>query len=452
MADADALCAGRISLPLRGALAESRQRWRDLVALAGDLAFETDEDGRFTLVMPDPALGWAAAELLGTPARDLVISGPGQVVFDPFCPPTPFRRRRTWLRTAQGRAVCFLMAASPLVDGVGQVVGARGIGTDITDQDAREEVAAAALRRGAVIDEILWRMRQEVLAPRMMRAVLDGLAKAVGAEGAAVIGEGPLLLHQSGDGAGMVLPTAGELLDQVEDTLPVRLAETGGRSLLVCACHTRFGEKAGLALWRPSALRTWDSDDQTLAGSVSAIVRVVLEHHSIQREMARQARTDPLTGLLNRRAFLEELPRHVDRLEREQMPGTLMFADLDNFKAVNDELGHEVGDRVLCRAAQLLRNTFRPTDLVARLGGDEFAVWLNGADSLTAAERAEWLRIHAPITLAELIGSGSPRLGFSIGIAMRRNGEELDRVTRRADLAMYEVKHGGRGHWRVAQE
>ncbi|HEY5300217.1 MAG TPA: GGDEF domain-containing protein, partial [Acetobacteraceae bacterium] len=182
-------------------------------------------------------------------------------------------------------------------------------------------------------------------------------------------------------------------------------------------------------------------------------VRVVLEHEAIQHEMASQARTDPLTGLLNRRAFLEELPRHIDRLERDGMPGTLMFADLDNFKSVNDRLGHDVGDQMLCAAADLLRRTFRPTDLVARLGGDEFAIWLNGADHMTAAERAERLRVEGPRLFAELTDDASP-VGFSIGIAPRRSGggEEIDAVMRRADLAMYEVKRSGRGHWRVSLE
>ena len=80
----------------------------------------------------------------------------------------------------------------------------------------------------------------------------------------------------------------------------------------------------------------------------------------MQIEMARQARTDPLTGLLNRRAFLEEMERHAARQDRDDQPGTLMFADLDNFKPVNDRLGHEAGDEVLRHTAALLRKTFRP--------------------------------------------------------------------------------------------
>jgi diguanylate cyclase (GGDEF)-like protein len=131
-----------------------------------------------------------------------------------------------------------------------------------------------------------------------------------------------------------------------------------------------------------------------------------------------------------------------------------MFADLDNFKPVNDLQGHEMGDLVLMHAAQMLRRTVRPSDLVARLGGDEFALWLDGADHLTAAERAEQLRQNVPKEMAEITGPEGPQLSMSIGIAARRPGtdEMLDELMRRADLAMYEVKRNGRGHWRVSLE
>ena len=352
---------------------------------------------------------------------------------------------------------CLSFAVSPLLDPQGRVVGVRGFGIDVTEQDGQEAQIAASLRRGEVLDHILWRMGREVLAPGMMRGALDALLNALGAEGAAVIempaDAAPTMPHQAGGGGEAVLGVAASLLD-ARWPGPAQIAAADGRQVLVASCQTRFGERAGLALWRTAGTRAWDGEERLLAASAANLIRFVLEHEAIQREMALQARTDPLTGLLNRRAFLEEIVRHAERLDREELPGTLMFADLDNFKAVNDRLGHEMGDQVLQYTAALLRKVVRPSDLVARLGGDEFAVWLNGADQFIAAERAEQLRTQAPRELGEVVAHEVPRLGVSIGIATRRAGsrESIDSVMRRADMAMYEVKHEGRGHWRVAAE
>ena len=436
------------------ALLESRQRWRDLVALSADFAFETDADGRFAFVMPDPVLGWPAAALLARDPEGLLANGTGG--FNPFRAARPLRGQRVWLRRADGGVSCLMFAVAPLLDPAGRPVGVRGLGIDITAQSATEAQAAATLRRAEVIDHILRRMREEVLAPRMMRAALGAIRHALGAEGVAVVSRGAtgvVVLHQSGGGAGCVLGDIAVALDGPADRVSVSVT-AAARKLIVCGCHTRFGDKAGLAVWRAAPGRDWDAEDRMLAAGATSIVRVVLEHQAIQREMARQARTDALTGLLNRRAFLEELPRHIERLDREEASGALIFVDLDNFKPVNDLLGHEVGDHVLCRAAALLRRTVRPTDLVARLGGDEFALWLNGADHMTAAERAEALCLGAPDELGEVVGGPVPRLSLSIGIAARRPGspEDIDSLMRRADLAMFEVKREGRGHWRVAPE
>ncbi|MGA3401355.1 MAG: GGDEF domain-containing protein [Acetobacteraceae bacterium] len=456
--NAAAMHPARAGDNLRDALLDSRQRWRDLVIQAADFAFETDEWGRFVFVVPDPALGWSASMLVGQPAELLLADGAERTSFNPFRVGVAVRRRRAWLKRGDGGVASLTFAAAPLLDPQGRVVGARGIGLDVTEYDGHEAQVAAAFRRGEVLDHILWRMGQEVLAPRMMRGALDALVNALGAEGAGVVVQpgdavAATLAYQAGGGGTAVLDVAAGLL-QRGAVAAGQANNDDGRRVLVSPCQPRFGDPACLAVWRVAGARPWDNEDRLLLAAAANLIRFVLEHEAIQREMARQARTDPLTGLLNRRAFLEESARCAERLDREEMPGTLMFVDLDNFKVVNDQMGHEMGDQVLMHTATLLRNVVRPTDLVARLGGDEFAVWLNGADHMTAAERAEQLRTQVPREMSELAGSPTLRLGVSIGIATRHHGslEPIDSVMRRADMAMYEVKHQGRGHWLVAPE
>jgi diguanylate cyclase (GGDEF)-like protein len=442
---------------LRAALLESRQRWRDMALMAGDLVFETDARGKLVFLAPDPVLGWPVAALLGQAAEMLLAGSEFSRNFNPFRPTAAVQRRRVWLKRPDGGSIPVAFAAAPLLDGAGRVIGARGIGQDVSAQDGFDAAVATALRRGEVLDHILWRMRQEVLAPRMMTAAVDSVVTAMGLEGTAVIdlmGDGsfPAVLHQVGNGLEGVMGPALALL-QSSQSDPQQVATEDGRQLLVCPCQTRFGAQAGLLTWRKPGGRRFDGDDVTLSSSATGLIRVILEHESIQREMVHQARTDPLTSLLNRRAFFDEMGRRLERLDRDEAPGTLMFIDLDHFKALNDACGHDAGDEALCLTATLLRAAVRSPDLVARLGGDEFALWMDNTDEYAAAERAEELRIEGPKALAHLGCENAPPLTMSIGIATRWPGraEDVEALTQRADKVMYEVKRAGRGNWRVSR-
>jgi diguanylate cyclase (GGDEF)-like protein len=441
---------------LRHALLDSRQRWRDLVTLGADFAYETDALGRFVFVIPDHTLGWSPATLIGQPAELLLAGGTKANGFNPFRVTAPVRRRRAWLNRATGGPALLAFSAAPLFDAGERIVGTRGIGVDWTSSDEHEGRVASALRRGEVLDHILWRMGQEVLAQPMMQAALDALMNALGAEGAAVVelhgGDYAVLLHRAGGAADEVLAVAASLLAAA--TGPADRTGDDGRPVVVAACQTRLGAHAGLALWRSPGSRAWDHEDRLLVEAAASLIRMVLDHEAGQVEMLRQARTDPLTGLLNRRAFLDDMARRIDRLNRDDQTGTLMFVDLDNFKLVNDRLGHDAGDQVLRCTADMLRQALRPSDLVARLGGDEFALWMDGADHMTAAERAEHLCLEVPRELLPIVGTEDPAPSVSIGIATRRAGstEPIESLLRRADRAMYEVKRSGRGHWRVCSE
>ena len=120
---------------LREALLDSRQRWRDLVTMAADLVFETDAWGRFVFLAPETVLGWQAATLLGQPAELLLADADGTAGFNPFRITAPIRRRRAWLRRPDGSSICVAIAAAPLIDDEGHVIGTRGLGQDVTEQD-----------------------------------------------------------------------------------------------------------------------------------------------------------------------------------------------------------------------------------------------------------------------------------------------------------------------------
>ena len=437
-------------------LLESRRRWRDFGALAADVAFEVDRDGLITFIAPDEVLGISAETLLGQRAANLFFPTDFGLP-DPFLLSLGIRGRRVWVRGADGRQVCLSLSSAPILDERGRCIGARAVGLDVTAREQRDMAAAAALRRVDVLDHILDQMRQEVLAPRIMSAMLKTALRALGGAGAVVldladVSEIGPIMHAEGDPADDILPELIAALRDNQRVVPSTFVLADGTNVAACQSTTRFSHQTALVIWRAARERDWDADDTQLVGSITALVRIVLEHETIQRELARQARTDSLTGLLNRRAFLDEAQRRIERLEREGLPGTLMFIDLDRLKPLNDRLGHEAGDAALMLASTVLRRMVRPSDLVARLGGDEFALWLDGFDGLTAAERAEHLRLSFPREASEFAEPGEMGLSMSIGIACRQpgDGEELEDVIQRADLAMYEVKRNGGGHWRVS--
>lgn len=173
----------------------------------------------------------------------------------------------------------------------------------------------------------------------------------------------------------------------------------------------------------------------------------ITERRAHVEHLRHMADHDPLTGLLNRRAFGRELSSHIARSQRYGVSGALLMFDLDNFKAHNDAHGHGAGDELLIALAECLRARLRATDVTCRLGGDEFAALLPGADTTHARLVTESLleHIRGVVSRREPV-AGDKGVTASIGLVSLDRLEALtpEAVMRAADQAMYEAKHRGR--------
>lgn len=191
-------------------------------------------------------------------------------------------------------------------------------------------------------------------------------------------------------------------------------------------------------------------EEGTITGVLGAMVDVT-ERHNLAREMERLATTDPLTGLYNRRVLLDRSEETVERVRRYGRAASIIMMDIDHFKSVNDTFGHDIGDRVLKRVAEVLRGTLRKAgDLVARFGGEEFAVLVPETNIEGALILAERLRLAVEQT--EIDTPMGPRsFTASFGVAALEDGDgSVETAIKRADEALYRAKNGGRN--RVERE
>jgi diguanylate cyclase (GGDEF)-like protein len=183
-------------------------------------------------------------------------------------------------------------------------------------------------------------------------------------------------------------------------------------------------------------------DDPTVGGMVVTI-RDITERRILEEQLTHQALHDSLTGLANRRLFADRLAHALERRGERMEPQAVLFVDLDDFKTVNDSLGHGTGDGVLAEIGARIGGLLRAGDTVARVGGDEFAVLLEGATLEQAKDAAD--RLIEAISMPILLSSVSVQISASIGITLAIPGEvTAEEALRNSDLAMYWAKDSGK--------
>jgi diguanylate cyclase (GGDEF)-like protein len=249
------------------------------------------------------------------------------------------------------------------------------------------------------------------------------------------------LENVSGHEAAALLPRG-----RASHPLDEYLAEEGLEDAIVTALHgadrifgmVLVGNRLGDAA-------TFTQDDRRLFETFASHAGALLENDRVKSQLRHQAFHDSLTGFANRLLFAERVHKALTLTVAGQRRPVVLFIDLDDFKIINDSLGHSAGDQLLIAVAERVRATLRPDDLVARLGGDEFAVLLERSDRSDAENVATRLvdALRAPFVLE----GREMRIHASIGIARAEQGNIADDLLRNADVAMYSAKTNGKGSY-----
>lgn len=176
---------------------------------------------------------------------------------------------------------------------------------------------------------------------------------------------------------------------------------------------------------------------------IFAFIRDISEFISLQEKLRLQSTTDELTGILNRRAFLEQFKTAFGLAQRHQEDFSLLLFDIDNFKQVNDQYGHQVGDRVIIAFTQNIQQIIRDEDILGRVGGEEFYLVLpktSGSEAKVVAERIR-NSIESQVIITD---NHSLSVTTSIGIASLLVEDSVDLIQQRSDVALYLAKNSGR--------
>ena len=326
-----------------------------------------------------------------------------------------------------GTTFLAMVTSTPVHDERGILVGMIGVSTDITERKEAEE-----------------QLRTSEAELRALFAAMDDVVFEIDVQGRylKVAPTNPSLLYPTredriGKTLHDILPAkkAEELLGHIQHSVESRETVKVEYSLVI----------EGKEKWFEGTVTPLSRESVVFVG------RDITERKVLEERLAHQALHDPLTKLPNRTLFTDRLRQALARVRRRGLSLAVMFMDLDNFKVINDSLGHRMGDRLLVTASKRIRSVLRPEDTVARLGGDELVILLEDTDldgAIHVAERIlEKLRVPFSLGGRQLFVTAS--LGITVGDG---NGKNAPDLLRDADLAMYRAKHSGKARYAIFEE
>lgn len=465
----------------------AEQRYRALIAGLDAVVWEADfATQRLTYVSPqcEALSGQPASRWLGAPEFASELIHPDDVGAVTACYRGVWKGREMEvefrMRSASSDDLWMRGRMRPVRSAAGPVVGVRGVLVDVTARKHAELALAAQTAAVALLQEVAIAANEAVSSDGAMQRCLSLVCGYLGwpVGHAYVRRDGALLPTELWHLArpGVYEPfrelTAATLLLEGQG-LPGRVLATGQPAWIDdvsadgsfpraataravglrggFACPVRVGPEvvAVLEFYSESA-EAPDERARALMANVGTQLGRVVEREQHAAMVERRSHTDELTGLHNRRGFLELARQHLRVASRAGAPVLLCFIDMDGLKPINDRLGHEAGDGALSELAEVLRRTFRESDILARLGGDEFVVM--AALAPEHAAEAIVARLHAQLAAFNAAAERPYALGVSVGVTVcdPSKPESIEALLARADALMYAQKRERKGRRRTS--
>jgi len=417
----------------RHALEKSEQRFRDLTELSADWYWEQDAEYRFIDVSNgSEAAGLPRADFIGKHRWDFPWLDMSEADWAAHRAQLDrreqFRDLQLRRKDDKGNVVVISVSGKPVFDAQGRFIGYRGVGRNITQRKRTKRSLREIAERFRSLTELSSDWYWEMDADLRFTYVSEGIRKVRGVSPESLIGKRRWDSDRVGGDEDMARHRA-----TLEAHLPFKdfvLARSTGDGRVTYVSH------AGKPIF----------DDQGKFKGYRGVARDITARVQAEEELARMAHYDSLTGLPNRALLQDRLKRAMSRAERGHTLLAVMFLDLDQFKEINDSLGHSVGDAVLKEIALRLESGLRATDTVARLGGDEFTILLEKVRSVEEISRIAEKLLRAISARADVAGH-ELHLSTSIGVTVYPlDHRDADALLRNADLAMYHAKQEGRNN------
>lgn len=427
--------------------ADHLARHKDFVFLTTETLWETDKDGRFSFISQKGLLGRTENEIIGKRPHELGLC-PSDTPTTPFLAQEPVHEAEIWAHDKNGHLRCLIVSALPRESHEGWQ-GARGTCRDVTEIEIRDTALANARMKDRIVGHIVRILRDDLSPEREFEAAAKALTLTLDADGC--------VIYRRNDEGWDAIAHYGEALPAAMTVLSNAIMNRGdatqitskGVEWMVSRTQVHRKVNGAVAAWRQPREKPWTADDVSLIEAVANQVGMTWAQLEKTETLAERAERDPLTGLLNQRAFAEQVSERLSH-GNQGHGAALVALDLDYFKAVNDHLGHQQGDAVLRQVSAVIEKAVRGGDITGRTGGDEFLLWLERTDR-TGAEAAAKRILEGIGTIADSLPKLPQRLGISIGIALVRQGDTLADLIRRADATMYKAKHGGKGRVEVVE-